>query len=86
MPVLAYPDDLTDGVVRLRPWTSDDLGCVEQAATDPRIPENTSVPADWATSRHVLAVNDFQCEGLPRSYLEIGFTTRRRAGLLADPN
>ena len=48
MPDLACPHDLTDGTVRLRPWTSGDLACVEQAATDPRIPENTSVPARYS--------------------------------------
>ncbi|MFC4856327.1 GNAT family N-acetyltransferase [Actinophytocola glycyrrhizae] len=45
---LAYPADLTDGTVRLRPWTPGDLPCIEQAATDPRIPENTSVPARYS--------------------------------------
>jgi RimJ/RimL family protein N-acetyltransferase len=48
MPDLAYPDELTDGTVRLRPWTPDDLACVEQAATDPRIPESTTVPATYS--------------------------------------
>jgi RimJ/RimL family protein N-acetyltransferase len=47
MPDLAYPTDLADGVVRLRPWTATDLGCVEQAAEDPRILEVTSVPARY---------------------------------------
>jgi RimJ/RimL family protein N-acetyltransferase len=47
MPDLAYPTDLGDGVIRLRPWTNADLGCVEQAAQDPRIPESTSVPARY---------------------------------------
>lgn len=48
MPDLVYPGDLTDGTVRLRPWTPGDLACIEQAATDPRIPENTSVPAVYS--------------------------------------
>ena len=39
------PVDLTDGVVRLRPWTDGDLDCVRQAATDPRIRVGTTVPA-----------------------------------------
>lgn len=44
--VLRYPSpDLSDGVVTLRPWRDDDLACVEQAATDPRIPAGTTVPA-----------------------------------------
>ena len=43
--VLAYPDgELGDGVVRLRPWREDDLGCVRAAAEDPRIPAVTTVP------------------------------------------
>lgn len=46
MAELHYPARLTDGVVNLRPWADGDLGCVEQAAQDPRIPEGTSVPAD----------------------------------------
>jgi RimJ/RimL family protein N-acetyltransferase len=44
---LHYPADLTDGVVRLRRWADGDLGCVAQAATDPRILESTSVPAHY---------------------------------------
>jgi RimJ/RimL family protein N-acetyltransferase len=44
MPELHYPARLTDGVVRLRPWTGGDVACVEQAAEDPRILEATSVP------------------------------------------
>lgn len=36
--------ELTDGRVRLRPWTMDDLDCVRQAATDRRITEATTVP------------------------------------------
>jgi [ribosomal protein S5]-alanine N-acetyltransferase len=43
---LAWPDtDLTDGVVRLRAWSEDDLATVETASADPRIPETTTVPA-----------------------------------------
>lgn len=43
--VLAYPAPaLTDGVVRLRPWTDDDLPCVQEAATDAAITSGTSVP------------------------------------------
>ena len=44
---LHYPTSLADDVVRLRPWADGDLGCVEQAARDPRIVEATSVPADY---------------------------------------
>lgn len=43
---LRYPaPDLTDGSTCLRAWTLDDLECVEEASSDPRIPEGTTVPA-----------------------------------------
>ncbi|YAL81885.1 GNAT family N-acetyltransferase [Dermacoccaceae bacterium W4C1] len=45
---LAYPDPpLSDARVRLRPWQENDLDCVREAATDPRIPFGTSVPAQF---------------------------------------
>ena len=47
MTSLSYPDLLTDGVVRLRPWREADVGCVEQASRDSRIPEGTTVPAHY---------------------------------------
>ncbi len=47
-PPLAYPDPpLTDGVVVLRRWARDDLGCVEEASQDPDIPKGTTVPATF---------------------------------------
>ena len=47
-PLLAYPDpSLTDGVVVLRRWARDDLGCVEEATQDPDIPKGTTVPATF---------------------------------------
>jgi ribosomal-protein-alanine N-acetyltransferase len=47
-PLLAYPDPpLTDGVVVLRRWMRDDLGCVEEATQDPDIPKGTTVPATF---------------------------------------
>lgn len=54
---LAYPGDLTDGTVRLRPWAPGDLACVEQAATDPRIPENTSVPARYTPAEGLAFIH-----------------------------
>lgn len=39
---------LDDGVVRLRPWTHSDLGCVREASLDPGIPEGTTVPAQYS--------------------------------------
>jgi RimJ/RimL family protein N-acetyltransferase len=47
-PLLPYPDPpLTDGVVVLRRWAPDDLGCVEGATHDPDIPKGTTVPATF---------------------------------------
>ncbi|MET8229517.1 GNAT family N-acetyltransferase [Micromonospora sp. NPDC005298] len=40
--------ELSDGVVRLRPWTMSDLDCVRQAATDRRIVEATTVPVRFS--------------------------------------
>ena len=43
---LFYPEpEVTDGVVRLRRWLLADTECVRLAATDERIPQDTSVPA-----------------------------------------
>ena len=52
---LAYPDavsslnypspELIDGLTLLRPWALSDLACIEEASTDARIPEGTTVPA-----------------------------------------
>jgi [ribosomal protein S5]-alanine N-acetyltransferase len=45
---LSYPDPpLTDRVVVLRRWAATDIGCVEEASRDPRIPEGTTVPASF---------------------------------------
>lgn len=45
---LGYPDPpLADGTVLLRRWTEGDLGCVEEAGRDPRIPQGTTVPARY---------------------------------------
>jgi RimJ/RimL family protein N-acetyltransferase len=45
---LEYPDpELNDGLVRLRRWSMDDVGCIEQASKDPRIPQGTTVPAAY---------------------------------------
>jgi RimJ/RimL family protein N-acetyltransferase len=43
---IGYPDPtLSDDRVVLRPWSMDDLACIEQASSDTRIPEGTTVPA-----------------------------------------
>jgi RimJ/RimL family protein N-acetyltransferase len=50
-PLLSYPDPLlTDGTVVLRRWEESDIGCVEEASRDPRIPEGTTVPAHFTVT------------------------------------
>jgi ribosomal-protein-alanine N-acetyltransferase len=50
-PLLSYPDPpLTDGTVVLRRWAASDIGCVEEASRDPRIPEGTTVPAKFTVA------------------------------------
>lgn len=39
------PSPLSDDRVTLRRWSFEDLGCVEEASHDPRIPAGTTVPA-----------------------------------------
>jgi hypothetical protein len=41
---------LTDGVVMLRRWATDDLPCIEEAGTDPYIPAITTVPVEWSVA------------------------------------
>src|SRR5207245_3842015 len=54
---VSYPaPDLTDGVVRLRRWERRDLDCVGLAATDPRIPEGTSVPAVYSAAEGIAFI------------------------------
>jgi ribosomal-protein-alanine N-acetyltransferase len=49
--VLSYPEPaLSDGVVMLRRWAESDIGCVEEASHDPRIPEGTTVPARFTAA------------------------------------
>ncbi|MDA0169092.1 GNAT family N-acetyltransferase [Solirubrobacter taibaiensis] len=43
---LDYPEpDLSDDTIALRRWAERDLACIQEAATDPRIPAGTTVPA-----------------------------------------
>ncbi len=45
---LDYPDPpLGDELVRLRPWTDDDLPTIVEASRDPYIPKVTTVPAPF---------------------------------------
>jgi ribosomal-protein-alanine N-acetyltransferase len=44
---LPHPSPLDDGVVGVRSWRDTDLACVEQASLDPRIPQGTTVPAQY---------------------------------------
>jgi RimJ/RimL family protein N-acetyltransferase len=39
---------LTDGVASVRPWTLDDLECIEEASADPEIPYGTTVPIHYS--------------------------------------
>lgn len=48
MPDPAYPDELSDGALRLRSWRFDDVACVEQASQDPDIPKGTTVPTRYS--------------------------------------
>ena len=44
-----YPSpDLADDQIRLRRWEERDLDCIRLASSDPRIPEETSVPAAFS--------------------------------------
>lgn len=46
---LAYPNPLLDdGTVALRPWSSSDLRCIEEASRDPEIPNGTTVPRTYS--------------------------------------
>jgi len=48
---LSYPKPpLTDGTVILRRWETSDLACVEEASRDPRIPQGTTVPAQFTAA------------------------------------
>jgi RimJ/RimL family protein N-acetyltransferase len=50
-PLLPYPDPpLTDGTVVLRRWTEHDLGCVEDASREGRIPQGTTVPVNYTVA------------------------------------
>jgi RimJ/RimL family protein N-acetyltransferase len=48
MPLL-YPDpELRSGLVHLRKWSYGDLPCIEAASADPKIPQGTTVPAEYS--------------------------------------
>jgi ribosomal-protein-alanine N-acetyltransferase len=48
---LSYPrPDLSADALRLRRWSLDDLACIREASSDPRIPEGTTVPAEYSDS------------------------------------
>ena len=52
---LAPSGALTDGSVRLRPWADNDLACVREAGTDPRIPDGTTVPRFFTPDAGLVA-------------------------------
>jgi hypothetical protein len=70
--VLPSPDPaLDDGVIRLRPWERRDLPCIRAAATDPRIPHRTTVPAVFSEEEGLAFIErQWRREGLLRSYLD----------------
>lgn len=46
---MQYPDPpLSDGIVTLRQWELNDVGCLAEASADPAIVEITSVPAVYS--------------------------------------
>lgn len=48
MPQIPLPDPpLTDGVVKLRPWTEDDVPAIIAACRDPEIPRWTAIPTPY---------------------------------------
>jgi RimJ/RimL family protein N-acetyltransferase len=49
--------DLTDGVVRLRRWREQDVGCVEEASRDPGIPAATTVPAHFTPEQGLAFIH-----------------------------
>ena len=42
------PTTLGDDRIRLRRWSYDDLGCIEEAGRDPVIPTSTTVPSPFS--------------------------------------
>ena len=87
---LHYPEpDLIEGLTHLRKWSLDDVACIEEASSDPRIPALSDVglarveawvePGNSA-SRRVLTTAGFVCEGTLRSFLS--FPTRRADALV----
>lgn len=55
---LSYPrSELGDDAVRLRRWRESDLGCIEEAAADPRIPWGTSVPVNYTAAEGLAFIH-----------------------------
>jgi ribosomal-protein-alanine N-acetyltransferase len=54
---LVDPDpELSDGVVRLRPWSDGDLECVREASEEGEIPERTTVPKTFTVAEGLAFV------------------------------
>lgn len=85
--MLPYPDPpLEDGLVRLRRWEERDLACVRAAATDPRIPSGTTVPANYSEAEGMAFIErqwGRQCEGQGLSLAIEEAATRTAVGLIA---
>jgi RimJ/RimL family protein N-acetyltransferase len=68
---ISYPNpELSDDVVRLRPWDARDIECVREASGDPRITEATTVPAPFT----VGAAREFIARQAARAELSEGIS------------
>src|SRR6266536_5523525 len=55
--LLSYPNPpLTDGAVVLRRWAESDMGCVEEASREGRIPEGTTVPENVTVAEGLAGI------------------------------
>jgi len=84
---LPYPNPpLEDGVVRLRRWEERDFACVAAAATDPRIPSGTTVPAMYSEAEGTAFIKrqwGRQSDGEGLSLAIEGEATSTAVGLIA---
>jgi [ribosomal protein S5]-alanine N-acetyltransferase len=55
---LPYPDPaLSDGRIGLRKWREADVECIRLASSDPRIPRDTTVPADFTLAEGLAFIH-----------------------------
>lgn len=85
--MLRYPNPpVADGFVRLRRWEERDLACVRAAATDPRIPSGTTVPANYSEAERMAFIKrqwSRQDEGQGLSLAVEEAATSTAVGLIA---